>query len=299
MTVHDSHCHFFSRRFFEALGREKYGADRAASVEVVAGELGWEAPGEPEVLARRWVDELNRHRVSRAALMASVPGDEESVAMAVAAYPDRFVGFFVVNPVSRDGLEHAHRAFATLGLRCACLFPSMHRYRLDDERVVRLFELAAVHRGAIFAHCGFLSIEARVRMGLPTVLDLRFGDPLALAATASGFPTVPVIVPHFGGGFFREALMAAEACPSIHFDTSSSNSWIKYVPDLTLTDVFRRAIAVAGPHRIVFGSDSSYFPRGWRTVIHGAQRAILEELGAEEDCCARIFSGNFERLFGA
>ena len=99
MTVHDSHCHFFSRRFFEALGREKYGADRAASVEVVAGELGWEAPGEPEALARRWVDELNRHRVSRAALMASVPGDEESVAMAVAAYPDRFVGFFVVNPV--------------------------------------------------------------------------------------------------------------------------------------------------------------------------------------------------------
>ena len=175
----------------------------------------------------------------------------------------------------------------------------MHRYRLDDERVVRLFELAAAHRGAIFAHCGFLSIEARVRMGLPTVLDLRFGDPLALAATAAGFPTVPVIVPHFGGGFFREALMAAEACPSIHFDTSSSNSWIKYVPDLTLADVFRRAIAVVGPQRIVFGSDSSYFPRGWRTVIHGAQRAILEELGAEEDCCARIFSGNFERLFGA
>ena len=72
MTVHDSHCHFFSRRFFEALGREKYGADRAASAEVVAGELGWEAPGEPEALARRWVDELSRHHVSRAALKLHV-----------------------------------------------------------------------------------------------------------------------------------------------------------------------------------------------------------------------------------
>jgi len=299
MTTHDSHCHFFSTRFFEALGREKYGTERALTAEAVALELGWEAPGAPGALANRWVDELDRHRVSRAALIASVPGDEDSVAVAVAAHPDRFVGFFLVNPAAPDGLDHAQRAFAELGMRGACLFPSMHRYRLDDERVRRLFELAARHRGVIFAHCGFLSIEARVRMGLTTLLDLRFGDPLALAAIAVGYPNVPVILPHFGGGFFREALMAAEACPSIHFDTSSSNGWIKFVPGLTLTDVFRRAIAVAGPHRLIFGSDSSFFPRGWRKVIHGAQRAILEELGTEEDAAKKIFSGNFERLFGA
>ena len=299
MTVHDCHCHFFSARFFEALGREKYGASAGATADAVAGELGWDAPGDPSALAARWLDELNRHRVSRAALIASVPGDEESVAVAVAAHPDRFVGFFIVNPVAPQGLDHARRGLETFGMRCVCLFPSMHRYRLDDERVAQLFEIAASHRAAIFAHCGYLSIEARSRMGLPTVLDLRFGDPLALAATAARFPQVPVIVPHFGGGFFREALMAAEACPSIHFDTSSSNGWIRFVPDLLLSDVFKRAIAVAGADRILFGSDSSFFPRGWRKVIHGAQRAILEELGCEEDACRKIFSANFERIFGA
>jgi predicted TIM-barrel fold metal-dependent hydrolase len=299
MTVHDCHCHFFSGRFFEALGREKYGASGGVSADAVAAELGWDAPGEPAALGERWVDELNRHRVSRAALIASVPGDEESVAVAVKAHPDRFVGFFIVNPVSPAGLDQAQRGLETLGMRSVCLFPSMHRYRLDDERVAALFELAARHRAAIFAHCGFLSIEARARMGLPTVLDLRFGDPLALAATAARFPQVPVIIPHFCGGFFREALMAAEACPSIHLDTSSSNGWIRFVPGLSLSDVFRRTLAVAGPNRILFGSDSSFFPRGWRKVIHGAQRAILEELGCEEDACRKIFSGNFERLFGA
>jgi predicted TIM-barrel fold metal-dependent hydrolase len=299
MTTHDSHCHFFSTRFFEALGREKYGAGSVLTADAVARELGWEAPGEPRALGNRWVDELDRYRVSRAALIASVPGDEDSVAVAVGAHPDRFVGFFVVNPAAPDGLDHAERAFAELGMRGACLFPSMHRYRLDDERVRMLFELAGRHHGVIFAHCGFLSIEARVRMGLPTLLDLRYGDPLALAATAAGYPNVPVILPHFGGGFFREALMAAEACPSIHFDTSSSNGWIKFVPGLTLSDVFRRALAVAGPHRLIFGSDSSFFPRGWRKVIHGAQRAILEELGTEDDAAKKIFSGNFERIFGA
>jgi uncharacterized protein len=245
------------------------------------------------------VTELNRAGVSRAALIASIPGDEDSVAAAVAAHADRFVGFFVVNPVAQDGLDHAQRAFAGLGMRAACLFPALHRYRLDDERVRRLFDLAARHRGAIFAHCGLLSIEARVRLGLPTSLDLRCGDPLALASVACAYPNVPVIVPHFGGGFFREALMAADACPSIHFDTSSSNGWIKFVPDLTLADVFRRALVVAGPDRLIFGSDSSFFPRGWRKVIHGAQRAILEELGTEPETCEKIFSGNFERLFGA
>jgi len=299
MIVHDSHCHFFSRRFFEALGREKHGLVGDATAESVARELGWEAPGEPLALARRWVEELDRHKVSRAALIASMPGDEGSVAEAVAAHPDRFTGFFVTNPTAPGGLVHGLRGLALGGMRCVCLFPAMHRYRLDDERVVRLFELAAEHGAVVFAHCGYLSIEARTRMGLPTMVDLRFGDPLALAVTAGRFPHVPVIVPHFGGGFFREALMAAEACPSIHFDTSSSNGWIKFVPDLTLADVFRRALAVLGPNRLVFGSDSSFFPRGWRKVVHGAQQAILDEIGCEDDACRKIFSGNFERLFGA
>jgi predicted TIM-barrel fold metal-dependent hydrolase len=173
----------------------------------------------------------------------------------------------------------------------------MHRYRLDDERVARVFEVAAAHRGAIFVHCGYLSVGARVRLGIPSPFDLRLGDPLAVAAIAASFPTVPVIVPHFGAGFFREALMAAEVCPTIHLDTSSSNGWVKYLPGLTLAEVFRRALAVAGPDRLLFGTDSSFFPRGWRKVIHGAQQTILDELGVERATAAKVFGGNFERLF--
>ena len=151
--------------------------------------------------------------------------------------------------------------------------------------------------GAVFVHCGFFSLEARSRLGLRTAPDLRLGDPLALATTAARYPTVPVIVPHFGGGFFREALMAAEACPSMLFDTSSSNGWIKYLPGLTLADVFKQALAVVGPSRLIFGSDSSFFPRGWRRVIHGAQQAILDEIGAEPATVEQIFNGNFDRVF--
>ena len=44
---------------------------------------------------------------------------------------------------------------------------------------------------------------------------------------ATTWPALPVIVPHFGAGFLREALMAAEACPNLYLDTSSSNSWLR------------------------------------------------------------------------
>ena len=298
MTLHDAHCHFLSSRFYDALGREKYGLDGESHGARAVEALGWEAPGTADALAERWIGELDKSRVSRVGLIGSVPGDEESIAAAVRQYPKRFVGFFVVNAAAADAEAHVRRGLAELGLRCICLFPAMHRYRLDDQRVAKLFEIAASLGGAIFAHCGYLSIEARAKLGLRSAFDIRFGDPLALAVTAASFPTVPVIVPHFGGGFFREALMAAESCPNIVFDTSSSNGWIRFVPGLTLTEVFRRALAIAGPDRLLFGTDSSFFPRGWRRVIHGAQQTILHEIGAEPDVVEKIFSRNFERVFG-
>jgi uncharacterized protein len=298
MALHDAHCHFLSSRFYEALGREKYGLGGESHADRAVEALGWEAPGTPDALAERWIGELDKSHVSRVGLIGSVPGDEDSIAAAVARYPKRFVGFFVLNAVAADAEERARRGLVDLRLRCICLFPAMHRYRLDDERVAKVFEIAAAHGGAIFAHCGYLSIEARTKLGLRSAFDIRFGDPLALAVTAATFPTVPVIVPHFGGGFFREALMAAESCPNVLFDTSSSNGWIRFVPGLTLTEVFRRALAIAGPDRLLFGTDSSFFPRGWRRVIHGAQQAILHEIGAEPQVVEKIFSKNFERVFG-
>ena len=297
MHVNDSHCHFLSERFFEALGREKTQGTRSLSGSAVAGELAMEPPGPPEALGNRWIAELDRHHVSRAALIASIPGDEESVAAAVRHHPARFVGFFALNAAAPDAQERARHAFGDLSLRCACLFPAMHRYSMDEDRVARIFEIAQEHGGAIFVHCGYLSIEMRTRFGLRNTLDFRRGDPLAVAAVAAAFPHVPVIIPHFGSGFFTQALMAAEACPNIVFDTSSSNSWIKFVPGLTLVDVFRRALAVAGPDRLLFGTDSSFFPRGWRQTICGAQRTILDEIGSEPEVSRRIFSGNFDRLF--
>lgn len=296
MTLCDVHCHFFSSRFLELLTKDGPGLPDQGRATAVSHRLGWEDPGDAQALADRWAAELGRNGVTRAVLIASIPGDEASVAAAVRRHPARFVGFFMFNPAPGEVRARLDRAFSEPQIRGICLFPAMHGYRFDDERVREVFEAAAAHGAVVFAHCGFLSVGVRKKLGLPSPFDLRLGDPLALAVTAARFPSVPVIVPHFGAGFFREALMAADACPNIHLDSSSSNGWMKYYPGLSLDAVFRQALAVAGPDRILFGTDSSFFPRGWQQPVYAAQEAALGAIGASDADRAKIFGGNFERL---
>ncbi|MDO8678815.1 MAG: amidohydrolase family protein [Acidobacteriota bacterium] len=305
----DAHIHFFSPGFFAALGATK---------DAVA-KIGFDDPVSTEALADRWVAELDKNGVARAALMASLPGDADSVAVAVLRHPSRFVGFFMVDPCRDDAVTYATRSLDE-GLRTICLFPAMHRYSLYDDKVAKIFELAASRRGgsflsaeapgakaedppappdapAIFVHCGVLSVGVRKKLGLPSAFDIAFGNPAHLHALALKYSTVPLIVPHFGAGMLREALMLADLCPNVYLDTSSSNSWIKYTPGLTLEAVFSSALAVAGPDRLLFGTDSSFFPRGWNREVYEKQKAALDRIGAPEDVQQKIFGGNFARLF--
>jgi predicted TIM-barrel fold metal-dependent hydrolase len=261
-------------------------------------ELQWDDPGTPSDLADRWVRELDAAGVNRAVLIASAPGDEDSVAVAISRHPHRFIGFFMVDAAAPDAPQRTRRAVQELRLRGVCLFPAMHHVRLDDDRVGRIVETAASCPGsAVFVHCGFLSVGVRQRLGLASRFDLRLGDPLAVSRLARAFPHVPFIVPHFGAGLLREALMAADGCPNVYLDTSSSNSWIRYVPGLTLESVFTACLSVLGPSRLLFGTDSSFFPRGWQRGIREQQRQVVEGLGLSAGDAALIFGGNLERLF--
>jgi predicted TIM-barrel fold metal-dependent hydrolase len=283
-AVSDAHVHFFSRRFFDALA-----AQCGAPAVEVAGKLAWELPpSDPVELARIWLGELDRHGVERAALIASIPGDEASTMAAAASHPDRFYAYAMVNPL----VEHAK---VTRGLHAICLFPAMHLYSMHDPRVEPLLEQAAAHRCAVFVHCGVLSVGVRKKLGLPSPFDMRYSNPLDLHAVALRHPKVRFIVPHFGAGYFREALMLADLCPNVYLDTSSGNSWMRY-EGLDLPAVFRRALSVTGPGRLLFGSDSSFFPRGWNSEIFDAQTRALLELGIGAEDVRQILGGNLQRI---
>jgi len=284
LEVSDAHIHFFSRCFFASLGSQ-------------AGKPAWEAaealgfdlpPEDPVELARAWAAELDRQGVARAALIASIPGDEASVIAAASAFPDRFYAFAMVNPL-------AEGASVTPRLNAICLFPAMHRYSIQDPKVRPLLDQADAQGCAVFVHCGVLTVGARKKLGLPSPFDMRFSNPIDLHRVALEYPRIRFVVPHFGAGYLREALMLADLCPNVYLDTSSGNSWMRY-EGLDLKSTFARALAVAGPGRLLFGTDSSFFPRGWVSKVFEFQSVMLAELGIRQEDAAAIFGGNLEKI---
>jgi hypothetical protein len=291
LVVNDAHVHFFSHRFYSALAKQR-------GVEDVGGMLGWQIPEEdPNLLAQRWVQELDRAGVRRAALIASIPGDEDSVATAVSSYPERFAGYFMLDPTQSDAVERVSRAAENKALHCICLFPAMHRYSVGDPLLKPVLEIASTSRLAVFVHCGVLSVGVRKKLGLPSLFDITFSNPLHLHPVALRFPEIRFVIPHFGAGMLREALMVADLCPNVWLDTSSSNAWMRY-EGLDLKTVFRRALDVVGARRLLFGSDSSFFPRGWNVEILDAQIGALTAIGVSGDEARQIFGLNLEALVG-
>lgn len=295
LAVSDAHVHFFSHRFFTALAEQK-----KVPVDSLAPVLGWQLPSEdPEHLAAAWVRELDRQGVSRASLIASVPGDQESVIAAVRAFPQRFYGYMMVNPVAPSPAADVERALGSGHIHGLCFFPAMHRYSIQDDRVVALLDLLANSpRTIAFVHCGVLSVGIRKKLGLPSPFDMRFSNPIDVHQVALRYPQVRFVIPHFGAGYLREALMLCDLCPNVYLDTSSSNRWMRYEEaHADLRAVFRRALEVAGPKRLFFGTDSSYFPRGWNQEIFDVQTKALYEIGITEETARLIFHENLLQLF--
>ena len=298
MRVIDAHAHFFSYPFFmqfvEAL---KQDLPREDPYRGLGERLGWELPTpDHTALGKRWVQEMDKHGLDRMVLIASLPGDEGSILEAVRAFPQRIIGYFMLDPTKPDAAERTRKALAD-GLRGVCLFPAMHHFHVWEERCYPVYEAAQEARAIVFTHFGILKIGVRDKLGLPSRFDMRFSNPIDLHRVAKDFPKTTFVMPHFGCGFLREALIVGDQCPNVCVDTSSSNAWVNTMPTpLTLTDLFQAALRVFGPERILFGTDSTFLPRGWRRDIFDAQVQALKALEVTTQQARLIFGGNLARL---
>ncbi|MGH2361914.1 MAG: amidohydrolase family protein [bacterium] len=301
LTIIDSHIHFFSYRFFEEYTRSRGDGLPAHDPTALLRQLGWEVPPEdPVALGQRWVEELDKYSVAKAVLLTSIVDDEESVAAAVRAFPDRFVGYVRIDPAKPAAAAKLRRAVMELGLRgIGELFPSMEHFYASDEHVYPVYEEAQALGVPVLLHFGILQSAVRNALGLPSRADMRFANPADLQRAARDFPKVNFIIPHFGAGYLREALMVCYHCPNVYLDTSGSNAWIKFAGSpLDLRTVFRLALDAVGPARIIFGTDSTHFPRGLRKDVLSAQLTILRNLEIPPEDVQRVMAGNIARLVG-
>ncbi|TDI83521.1 MAG: amidohydrolase [Caldithrix sp.] len=295
LKIIDAHTHFFSYTWLEHFCQ--LAAGQFSNVEALAEKLGWEMPSkDPVELGERWVQEQDKFELKRQVLFASKLNDAEALAPALNAFPDRLIGYFMIDPKQEDARNQAHYSFNILGMRGVMLFPAMHHFHASEEKVHLIYEEALYAEAPVFVHFGQLSIPIFQKLGLPDPVDLKYSNPLDLREAAAEFSDVNFIIPHFGCGRFEEALNVAAEFKNVYFDTSSSNSWIQL--PLTLKDVFKKSLQVLGPERLLFGTDSSFFPRGWRKDIFDQQVQVLDSLGVRKRDKKLIFAGNIARLLG-
>ncbi len=297
--IFDAHVHFYSNSFFRFLVKQKPNrADINTELKNVAMKGHIEIPGEdPVQLAKRWVDIIDKWKIERLVLIGSMPGDEESVAKAVQAFPNRFTGFFTVDPNSNLLMENAQKRLQEDKFRGIFLYPSLSQISVADEWLFPLYNLLQESRGLVFVQFGKLLIRPREYAGVPTVTNESFADPTALIPVAKKFPKLPFIIPNFGAGRLTEVLEVGKQCPNVFVDSAGSNSWMAHHPDKPdLRMVFQKCLQAFGPGRILFGSDSGMMPRGYRYDILDNQIKLVQEMRVPTPDAKKIFYENLAAL---
>jgi predicted TIM-barrel fold metal-dependent hydrolase len=303
IPVLDFHAHFPVRETRDA-AREQYVARFGeAKWEQVTSWLrddqrswrrAWgfpdpEPPGSDEEMAEQWASEIDRHRLVRVVFVTG--GDNDRLARVVARHPERFVGFAHHDPFRTGAAAELDRAVRVLGLRGYKLIGPLLSGSIADESLWPVWEAAEGLQIPVLVHFGPLRYRGIVSH--PNM------SPLVLQDVARAFPGIPFVVPHFGCGYVRELLHLAWVCGNVHVDTSGSNEWMRWMPyELSLGALFRKFLETVGPQRIVFGTDSSWFPRGFAVRYLQEQLRTCWELGCREEEMRAMFAGNGARLLG-
>ncbi|MCL6450042.1 MAG: amidohydrolase family protein [Acetobacteraceae bacterium] len=240
-------------------------------------------------LARLWAEEVARHGLERVVFVTGA--SNHALSEVVAACPDRFSGLAHHDLNGPDPAGELRRAVDELGLSgLKVLAPRLQR-PFEDPSLEPVWEFLSARRLPVVIHFGLLGHGG----GLPHPLT----SPLTLAATALRYPDIPFVVPHFGCGYWGELLQLCWNCPNVYVDTSGSNQWVRWMPyELDLEALFRKAYQTVGPARIIFGTDSSWFPRGFAVRYLEEQLRVCRWLGIKGPDLEAIFYGNAARLLG-
>ncbi|MFX0095865.1 MAG: amidohydrolase family protein [Candidatus Hodarchaeota archaeon] len=291
----DTHIHWFDfnafkHRFRRTL-RERGGeTDNQLNhhIQTRTDLTEFEIPDEKENFGQRWVNEFDKAGVKTGGMLVDKIS-WSSFSKTMSEFKDRFFGIANINPLETsviNDLEEAVKVFNFSGIK---LYPVMSQFHMYDDRVRPVIEKCAELGIGILIHFG-------VSIGINA--NMRYADPMTLQPVARDYPDLNFVIAHFGAGYFRETLMLLYQTNNVHLDTSGSNNWRKYQPVvLPVKNLIERAFDAGGADRVLFGTDSSFFPRGYRTNILEEQLQAAIELELSEKEISAVFGGNARRIF--
>lgn len=229
-TVIDSHCHIYPEKIakpaVESTGRfydmTALGDGTVNSLLKIGASVG-----------------IDRFVVQS---VATTPHQVKSInnfiAGEVSALDGKLIGLGTLHPDSDDlkgDLDH----IKDLGLHGVKLHPDIQRFRIDDPRCLKIYELCEKDDIPILMHTG----------------DYRYdySNPNRLVPVLDRFKNLTIIGAHLGGwSVWDEAVEKLSRYKNFYVDTSSS---LYELPIDKATSIIR----AYGTHRVLFGSDFPVF----------------------------------------
>ncbi|MEQ8370595.1 MAG: amidohydrolase family protein [Alphaproteobacteria bacterium] len=131
---------------------------------------------------------------------AGVEGDDETVAEAVAMFPDLFIGFAYADPRRDDCMEDLRHSIEELGLKGVKYGPIYNRVPLDDPRMTPVFEYCQANDLPLTMHMGTTFAENA---------DADLGRPIHVDPVAARFPDLKIVMAHMGHPWWGECIAVA------------------------------------------------------------------------------------------
>lgn len=163
------------------------------------------------------------------------------------ANPDRVRWGFGADPRREGALAAFEEAVRDRGAVALKLHPSNGWY-LNDRAAYPFLEKA-----------GELGVPVVFHVGPePAPLYSKWSEPRLLDEVAADFPDLRIQAAHTGSGAWRDTLVVASAKPNVYLDLSGWQVRFLRNPGRFYADV-REVLEVAGPGRVMWGSDAPYF----------------------------------------
>jgi len=296
----DFHCHFpstnddwlrkYQQEYIKEFGKDNWDyIQNFATSTNKRWQKAWCFP-EPEennynfgLMAKRWADEVTANNLEKVVFTTS-GGNEQAINL-IQLYPDKFIAFAHHSPDEENAAEQLEFAIKN-GLKGYKIMGPLVKTPLYDKKFYPVWEVASEYEIPVLIHFGILGGGG----GIGYSINI---NPLVIHDVAKAFPKLKIVIPHFGCGYTRELLQLMWACPNIYVDTSGNNEWMRWMPyELNLNMLLKKFYETVGPERIIYGSDSEWFPRGYVMRYFLDQIRAARQIGIPEVDIKKIFREN-------
>ncbi len=229
----DAHCHIFpyaiAKKATDSIDTF-YGISKAGIIDRCA------FVGTAENLIKQ-CDETGVERCIVTSV-ATTPHHAQSIntyiASEVKTYPDRFIGLGSLHPDS-ETLEAEAEHLTELGLHGVKLHPDIQNFKVDDPKVIKIFEICNKKNLPVLLHTG----------------DSRYdnSNPERVEKILKMFPNLTIIGAHFGGwSVWEDAYPILSQYKNFYVDTCSSFYALS-------KETTKKIINAYGTDKVIFGTD--------------------------------------------